>query len=483
MQIYVNYNGKIITLEVEPSDSIENVKAKVQDKEGIAPGQQVLTFQSYILEDGRTLTDYSIVARSTITLTLLGVPAAPLPKTTTFYSPALLDYAPSYNGITDQWSIPWNYNPSSISNNSVAYTAKSLYTISGLWMEKFLSNTDQLRCTGFNIPNPTTYTAYVPQVGYRYTYATGHNGITTGPTTSTTMQVDLGWDKILTLFTPDASTSSWSISDSGQLDSVDVGFTQLNYSSLTGSLLSNTFYVIIANNAVQGFYRNGLLNLFNVSSSYYALTDFSGFVAGTTLYFYNVQTSLGWRHFPTIASQIVWADSSVSVIGSGYFSFPYSPGDTAGNVNLTMVSTAANSKAFPIVIQTTNYSPAVPSTVAYVPTILGVELALYVQRAGRIQDLVVQLVRNGQLIGDNRASTVNPVQSDTNTGEFTTPVNPAGDYNIYGGSSDLWGTTGLTSANIADSTFGVAISFKSNETYPHRDIAYLSQVALRITYA
>jgi len=124
-----------------------------------------------------------------------------------------------------------------------------------------------------------------------------------------------------------------------------------------------------------------------------------------------------------------------------------------------------------------------PSTVSYVPTILGVELAVYVQRAGRIEDLVVQLVHNGQLIGDNRASTVNPVQSDMNTGDFTTPINPVGDYNVYGSNADLWGTTDLTAANIADSTFGVAISFKSNEIYPHRDIAYLSQVALRITYA
>jgi hypothetical protein len=192
--------------------------------------------------------------------------------TTQFYSPSLLNSVPLHNEVTDNWSIPWNYNSSSVSDNSVAYTADSLYTISGLWMEKFLSNTDQMWCTGFNI-----------------------------------------------------------------------------------------------------------LNLNN--------------------------------------------------------------------------------------------------------TVVGIELALYVQRAGRIQDLIIQLVRNGQLIGDNRASTVNPVQSDMNTGEFTTPLNPVGDYNIYGGHNDLWGISNFSSADVADSTFGVAISFKSNETYPHRDIAYLSQVALRITYA
>jgi hypothetical protein len=114
--------------------------------------------------------------------------------------------------------------------------------------------------------------------------------------------------------------------------------------------------------------------------------------------------------------------------------------------------------------------------------VLGIEFLLDMNRLARVEDLLIQLILNNELIGDNQASPVDPVQSNMYTGDNSPLLPIISNCNIYGAPNFMWGADTLTSADVADPSFGIVFSFRSNQVYPHRDLVYVKQIGIRITY-
>lgn len=155
MPLYVTTPAnQTVTLDVEPSDSIENMKAKLQDKEGIEPGSQYLYFSGSLLEDGRTLSDYNITRASTL----------PLVATATF-------------GAIPSAGITWRFGVNDVT--TAPGTGWTLWDLAGaLDLSSYVAGSINLDIYAYQGGVAGIPTGFTPGTPYSLTFLNAAGGIT-----------------------------------------------------------------------------------------------------------------------------------------------------------------------------------------------------------------------------------------------------------------------------------------------------------------